>query len=146
MINRLKMMQPATSLFILALVLVGVAANESQRVRASETNLVAQTSTPKVHQLRGQIVTSTIDGTAPEGQALVIDHEPMEEYMQPMRMTLQVGDPAEIENLRSGDKISFEMVQREEEFYIRNIQKLPPDTELNLSGVEVNIPIRPEEL
>ena len=94
----------------------------------------------------GQVVTSAFDGTAPEGQALVVDHEPIEGFMGSMRMTIQVGEGVDVSEIESGAKIAFDLARRDGEFVMERVERLPPETELELQGIEVNVPIQGDSL
>ena len=80
-----------------------------------------------VYDVRGRYA-----GAAFNGQAIVVDHERIPGYMEAMRMTLKLDDPADLEGVEPGDNISFELVVTEEETYVRDLAVLPADTELQL--------------
>ena len=88
-------------------------------------------------------------GTVFDSAAAVISHEAIEGFMGPMRMQLRVADRSELRGLREGDKIRFRLADPGGNGYeISQIEKLPPDTELELAdfgadGVppEASIPI-----
>lgn len=72
-------------------------------------------------------------GRADSGRALVIEHEPFDSVMtQPMVMELPLADPREGTDIEPGDKIAFDLVL-DEHYRLRNVEKLPSSTALNLS-------------
>ncbi|NJO01942.1 MAG: copper-binding protein [Bacteroidia bacterium] len=107
---------------------------ENAEDTTSET-MVEETTPPEteevVHTVRAQVVNSLS-----EEQTLTVDHENIEGYMNAMRMTLRVADPDEAEGLAQGDIIQFEMVKKDQAFTMRNIEKLPADTKLELSTMK----------
>jgi hypothetical protein len=72
------------------------------------------------------------------GLALRVDHEPIPGVMEAMRMSLRLQSPEDARELKPGDKIRFTYVVKEEGTYIRDIERLPSGTELNLEGIEVH--------
>ncbi len=78
---------------------------------------------------RGQVVR-----VESAGQQVVLDHEAIPELMGAMRMSLAVAEPAEARALAPGDKIAFELVDAPRGAYVRGIEKLPPETVLELAG------------
>lgn len=65
-----------------------------------------------------------------------VRHEAIPGYMEAMAMDFKLGDPAELEKLNPGDKISFVYVVTEDASYAEEIQVLPPGTQLELEEVE----------
>jgi Cu/Ag efflux protein CusF len=66
------------------------------------------------------------------GESISVVHETIPEVMNAMRMSLRIDDPDVAEGLETGDVIRFDMVRTEAGWYARNIEVLPPDTELDL--------------
>ncbi len=72
-------------------------------------------------------------GAAFGGEAFVVDHEAIPGYMEAMRMTLRVKNPALLSGLTAGDKIEFDLVVEPTETYVEKITVLPEDTPLQLA-------------
>lgn len=144
LINSSTALIACTSL-IFSFTLAACEADSEPQATEQQTTSTEVKSSEGAYKVRGQIVTSTIDGEAPEEQALVVDHEPVK-GMKSMRMTLQVSDSTQLKELASGDKISFEMVERDGEYMMKNIEKLPPETDLQLEGLQVKVPLRPDKV
>lgn len=49
-------------------------------------------------------------------------------------MDFKLADPAEIETLKPGDKVTFVYVVLEDDSYAERIELLPPETPLELEG------------
>lgn len=100
---------------------------ESTDTSTVEANSETTSEEPKeqVYSTRGQVISV-------KATELTIDHEEIVDYMEAMRMDLTLEDSTEVEGLSEGDKISFDLVQKDQKFFIRNIEKLSEDTELEL--------------
>ena len=83
----------------------------------------------EVYQVRGRVVEILYDG-----EALRIDHERIDGYMEAMRMNFRLEDPAEAQLVQPGDLIRFEYVVTPRAQTIRNIHLLTPGTQLDLEG------------
>ncbi len=95
----------------------------------------AEPTTQQVYSVRGQFVSPAYGG-----EAMLVDHEPIPGYMEAMRMTFRLEDPAELHAVSSGDKIRFEFVVREDGAFARGIEVLPPETELDLAEIRSAAP------
>lgn len=71
-----------------------------------------------------------------EGVAMRVRHEAIPGYMEAMAMDFKLADPAELEDLSPGDKISFVYVVTEDDSYAEDLRVLPPETRLELDAVE----------
>jgi protein SCO1 len=69
-------------------------------------------------------VRGTIRSVDPANGALVIDHDEVPGYMQPMVMSFPVSDPALLDGLRPGDAIVFHLLV------------LPPGEGLLINAIE----------
>lgn len=83
------------------------------------------------YEVRGEVVRLEYGGLA-----LRIDHEAIPDVMEAMRMSFRLQSPEEARDLQPGDRISFMYVVKEEGSYIRDIERLPPDTELDLESID----------
>ncbi len=83
-----------------------------------------------VYPVRGELV-----GVLYDGQALRIRHEEIPGYMAAMRMDFRLAEGTTAEGLQPGDKLAFEFIVTETAYTIRNLEKLPPDTPLELNGM-----------
>jgi protein SCO1/2 len=95
----------------------------------SAASAPAQEEPATVYQVRGQFVMYQYGG-----EAIRVDHEEIPGFMKAMRMDFRPKDPAEVEGLEPGDKISFRYVVGEKDEHIEGIEKLPPETELHLAA------------
>ncbi len=84
-------------------------------------------SSADVYEVRGRVV-----GPDFGGLALRVDHEPIPGYMEAMRMSFRLANPEDAHDVQPGDAISFLYVVSENGSVIRDIEVLPPDTELDL--------------
>jgi len=66
------------------------------------------------------------------GESVSIVHETIPDVMDAMRMSLRIEDESVAEGLETGDHIRFRMVRTDQGWYIRDVEKLPGDTELDL--------------
>ncbi len=66
------------------------------------------------------------------GESISVVHETVPDVMMAMRMSLRIDDASVAETLETGDIIQFDMVRTEDGWFARNIELLPPDTELDL--------------
>ena len=104
------------------------ACQSKEREKAEETPVVKETAQEEVYQVRGQIV--KIAETDPDGNALVtIHHEEIPDVMMTMKMDLKT-NVAFLTEISKDDKVSFEMVKTEDGYIMRNVEKLPAETEL----------------
>lgn len=96
----------------------------------------AQSNAAPVYHGRGQVVKVNPAGTESiAGVSLTLDHEDIPDYMSAMRMTFPVADPAQVSQLKAGDKISFDLVQQHGGVYaIQHVELLPADTALKLAS------------
>lgn len=69
-----------------------------------------------------------------EGAAMRVRHEAIPGFMDAMAMDFKLADPAEIETLKPGDKVTFVYVVLEDDSYAERIELLPPETPLELEG------------
>lgn len=83
---------------------------------------------PKQHTVRGQVAKVLKDG-----RELVIDHEDVPGFMAAMQMSFAVGDPAQARDLQPGEKVSFTLHLADRGPWIDGIERLPPDTPLELA-------------
>ncbi|MCC5934013.1 MAG: copper-binding protein [Balneolales bacterium] len=67
------------------------------------------------------------------GQIITILHEEIPEVMRSMQMRMILENAADAENLERGDMVSFTMVRIGNSWYVRNVQPLPEDTELEIA-------------
>lgn len=81
----------------------------------------------EVHEVRGRYLSTDM-----RGESISVVHETIPEVMNAMRMSLRIEDPTVAEGLQTGDVIRFDMVRTQTGWYARNIEVLPPDTELDL--------------
>lgn len=111
-------MQGCTSVLVFAMLLTQLLA-----CRTSET--------AETYVVRGEIVSVVHNGLA-----LRIDHEPIEGYMDAMRMNFRLQSPEDSRGLGSGDRIQFAYVVSKSATYIRDLERLPPEVELDLEGIQ----------
>ncbi len=72
-------------------------------------------------------------GAAYGGAAAVVSHEAIPGFMDAMRMPIRVADPAELAGLSEGDKIQFRLADEGSGYRIHRIERLPPETALELA-------------
>lgn len=98
----------------------------------------SQEEEEEVYQVRGRYMSTQIGG-----ESISVIHEEIPDVMHAMRMDFRIDDPSISEQLETGDVIEFEMVITEgNDRYARNIEKLPPDTELDLPEVLQDVGVR----
>ncbi len=81
----------------------------------------------EVYEVRGRYLSTDL-----RGESISVVHETIPDVMNAMRMSLRIDDPTVPEGLQTGDVIRFDMVRTQEGWYARNIEVLPPETELDL--------------
>lgn len=69
-----------------------------------------------------------------DGEAMKVDHEAIDGYMDAMTMAFRLHDPSEQQGLAEGDKIRFRYVVAGVASFVDRVEKLPEDTELQLAG------------
>lgn len=74
-------------------------------------------------EVRNFQVTGLVREVAADGRTVLIDHDRIPGYMEPMSMRFKVRTPAELKSLRAGDKISFTLAVTESESWISGLQK-----------------------
>lgn len=65
-------------------------------------------------------------------ETITIVHEEIPDVMSAMRMRMLLEDAEGAEDLSRGDIISFTLARIGNSWYVRNIERLPEDTELDL--------------
>ncbi len=65
-------------------------------------------------------------------ETITIVHEEIPDVMSAMRMRMLLEDAEGAEGLSRGDIISFTLARIGNSWYVRNIERLPDDTELDL--------------
>ncbi len=83
--------------------------------------------TDEVYEARGRYLSTDL-----RGESISVIHETIPDVMNAMRMSLRIDDASVAETLQPGDLIRFDMVRTGAGWYARNIELLPPETELNL--------------
>jgi Cu/Ag efflux protein CusF len=111
-----------TALFALTALLSGCE-SETETIPAEE-----QAAPEQTWEVNGIFIETDSDM-----QTITIIHEEIPDVMASMRMRMILEEPAEAEELSRGDAISFTMVRIGNSWYVRNIERLPEDTELELS-------------
>ncbi len=97
---------------------------------ALEDAPVDDTPAEEMYQVRGQLL--KIGETDAEGNSVVtVSHEEVPDVMGAMKMDLKT-NAAFLSEMAKDDKISFEMVKTEDGYMMRNVAKLPAETELML--------------
>ncbi len=82
------------------------------------------------YTVRGQVV--KVAPADAEGNAMVtVNHEEVPDVMMAMKMDFKT-NAAFLSEIAKDDKVSFELVKTEEGYMMRNIEKLPAETELTL--------------
>ncbi len=95
-----------------------------------ETVVVEETPQEIVYQVRGMII--EIPAADEEGNAMVmVSHEEIPEVMGAMKMAFKT-NTAFLSEVAKNDKVSFELVKTDEGYMMRNVAKLPAETELTL--------------
>ena len=84
-------------------------------------------ATEEVYEVRGRYLSTDM-----RGESISVVHETIPDVMMAMRMSLRIDDPTVSEGLETGDVIQFDMVRTQAGWYARNIEVLPPETELEL--------------
>lgn len=85
----------------------------------------------QVYEVRGIFL-----GMRFEGRAIRVHHEEIPGYMEAMQMDFKLKEGVRVENLESGDKIQFRyVITSDSDAYIEGVQKLSPETLLDLPGV-----------
>ena len=106
---------------------------DSTTVVVEETKtevVVEETPQETVYQVRGVIV--EIPAADAEGNAMiVVNHEEIPTVMGAMQMSFK-SNVSYLSEVAKGDKISFDLVKTEEGYTMRNVSKLPAETELTL--------------
>ena len=93
-----------------------------------EPRTTSETGTDKdVYEVRGRYLSTDL-----RGESISVVHETVPDVMNAMRMSLRIDDASVAETLQTGDIIRFDMVRSEAGWFARNIELLPPDTELDL--------------
>ncbi len=95
-----------------------------------EETVVEETPQEIVYQVRGIII--EIPAADEEGNAMVmVSHEEIPEVMGAMKMAFKT-NANDLSEITKDDKVSFEMLKTDEGYTMRNIEKLPTETELTL--------------
>lgn len=81
----------------------------------------------EAYEIKGRFLSTDM-----RGESISVVHETIPDVMNAMRMSLRIDNPMVAEGLETGDVIRFNMVRTEAGWYARDIEVLPPDTELNL--------------
>ncbi len=81
----------------------------------------------EVYEVRGRYLSTDM-----RGESISVIHETIPDVMNAMRMSLRIDDPTVSEGLQTGDVIRFDMVRTQTGWHARNIEVLPPETELDL--------------
>ncbi|MFO8030789.1 MAG: copper-binding protein [Cyclonatronaceae bacterium] len=81
----------------------------------------------EVYEVKGRFLSMDM-----RGESISVVHETIPDVMNAMRMSLRIDNPEVAEELETGDVIRFDMVRTEAGLYARNIEVLPPNTELDL--------------
>lgn len=84
-------------------------------------------ATEDVYEVRGRYLSTDM-----RGESISVIHETIPDVMNAMRMSLRIDDPTVSEGLETGDVIRFDMVRTQAGWHARNIEVLPPETELDL--------------
>ncbi len=79
------------------------------------------------YEVKGRYLSTSVDE-----DFISVVHETIPDVMDAMRMSLRIEDISQVEGLETGDHIQFDMVHTDRGWYIRNIEKLPEGTELDL--------------
>ncbi|MEX0681760.1 MAG: copper-binding protein [Balneolales bacterium] len=82
----------------------------------------------EVYQVKGRYLSTDING-----EYISVVHEAVPDVMHSMRMNMRIENASVAEGLETGDVIAFELFRTNAGWYIRNIEVLPPDTELDLA-------------
>ncbi|WP_338766512.1 copper-binding protein [Bernardetia sp. ABR2-2B] len=91
---------------------------------------VDETPQEDVYSVRGQLVGMTEADEA--GHVVVtVNHEEIPDVMMAMKMDFKA-EATSMQGMTADDKVSFEMVKTEEGYMMRNVAKLPAETELML--------------
>jgi protein SCO1/2 len=96
-------------------------------VAAVASGCGAPEAPPESHPVRGRVVRVEAGG-----RLLAVHHEAIPGEMEAMEMTLPVADPAQASGLEPGDAVRFELVVTERGAHADRIERLPPDTPLDL--------------
>jgi len=80
-----------------------------------------------VYEVQGRYLSTDM-----RGESISVVHETIPDVMNAMRMSLRIDSPTVAEGLQTGDVIRFEMVRTQAGWYARNLEVLPPETELDL--------------
>ena len=81
----------------------------------------------EVYVVKGRYLSTDL-----RGESISVVHETIPGVMNAMRMSLRIDDPNVSDGLQTGDVIRFDMIRTGAGWYARNIEVLPPDTELDL--------------
>lgn len=92
------------------------------------------------YETRGRVVSLT-----PETNSVSILHEEIPGYMESSEMTFTPAEASELEGLMVGDLVSFQIeVAEDGSSVIDDIEKLTPETQLNLVEPAPPAPIMPD--
>jgi protein SCO1/2 len=80
----------------------------------------------KVYPARG-----VVKELKPNGKTAVIAHEEITNYMDAMTMDFDVKDKRELDGLKPGDYIAFDLVVTKDDGWMEHVRKLPPATPTN---------------
>lgn len=96
-----------------------------------ETTFSDEVPTGDAIQVRAQFLRAIY-----EGEAIMVDHEEIPDFMPAMRMPLMLERPDLISGLSEGDKVLLTIGNSSvgPGLIITAIERLPPETELDLEG------------
>jgi len=117
------------ALFMAGLFILTACEDEMETIPAEEKAAAEET-----YEVRGIF----IDTRATE-QTITIIHEEIPNVMPAMRMRMLLEEPEKAEELSRGDIISFTLVRVGNSWYVRDIEQLPDDTELDLEEDQIDI-------
>lgn len=86
----------------------------------------------RVYTVRGVFV-----GAQYNGQAAIINHERIPDYMDAMQMAFRVARTETLAGIEPGAKIRFDLVVTDEDAYVDGIERLPDSTRLDLAEAPV---------
>lgn len=120
-----------TALVLMAALLLlgcGTSASESASSASVAESSDKSKEGDKKYTVRGRFRAATGNG-----QAAKIHHEDVPGWMDAMSMDFRFQEPSQLEGLKAGDAVEFELVVEPQGlFYITQLKKLPAGTQLSI--------------
>jgi protein SCO1/2 len=93
----------------------------SWRSQFSMNRVSAAASPSKVRRFE---VSGVVQEVKPDRKSIIVEHQPITNYMDAMTMPFRVKDTNQLRALKAGDRIRFRLLVKEDESWIDHVQKI----------------------